>query len=81
MRLHRLSVQSATRSLKKYNVELYAMASLYLASKVEEASRKMRDFLSVFLNMGQRRKKLPKVGLTNHRLPAPSQGCDSVAVC
>lgn len=47
-------------SLKKYNVRLYAMACVYLAAKTEEHVRKMREFLSVFLNMRQRREGLTK---------------------
>lgn len=47
-------------SIKKFNCELFALASLYLAAKVEEEHKqKMRNFLSVFLNMKQRREGLP----------------------
>jgi len=46
----------AKRSLSKFDVRHYAMGALFLATKVEECPRKMRDVLAVFVHLDQKRK-------------------------
>lgn len=48
----------AKRSMRKFDVRHYAMGALFLATKVEECPRKMRDVLSVFMHLEQKRKRL-----------------------
>jgi len=48
----------AKRSMRKFDVRHYAMGALFLATKVEECQRKMRDVLAVFMHLEQKRKGL-----------------------
>ena len=48
----------AKRSMRKFDVRYYAVGALFLSTKVEECPRKMRDVLSVFMHLEQKRKKL-----------------------
>ncbi|KAI8517304.1 Cyclin-L1 [Branchiostoma belcheri] len=44
-----------SKSLVKHNMEIVAMACVYLASKIEEAPRRIRDTINVFHHIRQRR--------------------------
>lgn len=44
------------RSMRKFDVRIYAMGALFLATKVEECPRKVRDVLAVFMHLEQKRK-------------------------
>ena len=48
----------AKRSMRKFDVRHYALGALFLATKVEECPRKMRDVLAVFMHLEQKRKGL-----------------------
>jgi len=48
----------AKRSMRKFDVRYYALGALFLATKVEECQRKMRDVLAVFMHLEQKRKGL-----------------------
>mmetsp|Transcript_45141 Transcript_45141/g.118437 ORF Transcript_45141/g.118437 Transcript_45141/m.118437 type:complete len:270 (+) Transcript_45141:40-849(+) len=50
---HRFYVK---RTMRKFDVRHYAMGALFLASKVEECPRRMRDVLAVFMHLEQKRK-------------------------
>ena len=48
----------AKRSMRKFDVRHIALGALFLATKVEECPRKMRDVLAVFMHLEQKRKGL-----------------------
>ncbi|XP_066296797.1 cyclin-L1-like isoform X1 [Branchiostoma lanceolatum] len=48
-----------SKSLVKHNMEIVAMACVYLASKIEEAPRRIRDTINVFHHIRQRRNNRP----------------------
>jgi len=50
------------KSFTKYPVKRVACACLWLATKLEESPRKLRDVLNVFLRMECRREGLPLEG-------------------
>ena len=45
----------ARRSMHKFDVRYIALGSLFLATKVEESPRKLRDILQVFVHLEQKR--------------------------
>ncbi|CAB4019128.1 cyclin-L1-like [Paramuricea clavata] len=44
-----------SKSFIRHDVEVYAMASLFLAAKIEESPRRIRDVTNVFHHIKQRR--------------------------
>lgn len=60
------------QSLLRHSPQHYAMGALFLATKVEECQRKMRDVLAVFMHLEQKRKGLS---------PQPLDIYSNVRVC
>ncbi|XP_033113720.1 cyclin-L1-like [Anneissia japonica] len=48
-----------SKSFIKHNMEVVAMACVYLASKIEEAPRRIRDVINVFHHIRQKRNNRP----------------------
>ncbi|XP_028394143.1 cyclin-L2-like [Dendronephthya gigantea] len=48
-----------SKSLIRHDVEVYAMACLFLAAKIEESPRRIRDVINVFHHIKQRRNMKP----------------------
>ncbi|XP_048581687.1 cyclin-L2 [Nematostella vectensis] len=48
-----------TKSFVKHDVEVYAMACIFLAAKIEEAPRRIRDVINVFHYIKQKRNNRP----------------------
>lgn len=46
----------ARKSMRKFDVRYTALGTLFLATKIEECPRKMRDVLAVFMHLEQKRK-------------------------
>eukprot|EP00795_Rhopilema_esculentum_P007125 gene7125-12779_t len=46
-----------SKSLVKHDVEIYAMACIFLAAKIEESPRRLRDVINVFHHIKQKRSK------------------------
>ncbi|KAL1499361.1 hypothetical protein AB1Y20_011568 [Prymnesium parvum] len=53
----------AKRSIRKFDVRHFSLGALFLASKVEECPRKVRDILNVYTHIQQKRAGEPSVPL------------------